>query len=85
MSLHSLPSVLNQSPSHLHSLSFDPPCALCNRSVPLEEAVTEEHGLAIHETCYLRKLGVQRAFSADRLFSHVPGKFSTICGPEAEQ
>jgi hypothetical protein len=61
MSLHSLPSVLNQSPSPLHSLSFDPPCALCNRSVPLEDAVTEEHGLAIHEACYLRKLGVQRA------------------------
>jgi hypothetical protein len=51
----------------------------------LEDAVTEEHGLAIHETCYLRKLGVQRAFSADRLFSQVPGTFTTICGSEVEQ
>jgi hypothetical protein len=40
-------------------------CSICNRPVSLENAKTEEHGLAIHEECYLLKLKLKRATSAD--------------------
>lgn len=84
MSLHSLPFLLNQSPSHLHSLSFDPPCSLCNQSVPLENAVTDEHGLAIHESCYLRKLGLHHAPAENGLLSWT-GTGTSLRGWEVEQ
>ena len=31
-------------------------CSICNRRVPLEEAKTNERGLAVHEECYVLKL-----------------------------
>jgi hypothetical protein len=37
------------------SMSYDnwlPQCAICKESVTLEESKTDEHGCAVHETCY---------------------------------
>jgi predicted metal-binding transcription factor (methanogenesis marker protein 9) len=31
-------------------------CCICSKPVPLEDAKTEEHGMAVHEQCYLLKL-----------------------------
>lgn len=35
-----------------------PICPICRKAVPLNSAKTDEDGLAIHEACYLVKLGV---------------------------
>jgi hypothetical protein len=43
--------------------STNPLCPICNQPVPLENAKTEEHGLAIHEECYLLKMQLERATS----------------------
>jgi hypothetical protein len=32
------------------------PCYVCNQSVKLEEARTDERGRAVHETCYAKSL-----------------------------
>lgn len=37
-----------------------PICPICNISVPLEKAKTDEHGRAVHETCYLLALKLPR-------------------------
>lgn len=37
-----------------------PICAICNLPVPLNSAKTDEDGSAIHEDCYLVKLGVAK-------------------------
>ena len=34
-----------------------PQCAICGESVELEESKADERGQAIHEDCYLFKLG----------------------------
>jgi hypothetical protein len=60
MSVHSLHSVPFHNQFSLSKHTFAPPCALCNQPVPLEDSKTDEHGLAIHEVCYLLKLGFQR-------------------------
>lgn len=33
-----------------------PTCPVCNERVELETSKTDEHGQAIHEECYVRKL-----------------------------
>jgi hypothetical protein len=33
-----------------------PVCPICNKTVPLETAVIDENGHAMHEECYLLKL-----------------------------
>lgn len=33
-----------------------PTCPICNEAVELETSKTDEHGYAIHEECYLRKV-----------------------------
>ena len=35
-----------------------PICSICNKPVSLNSAKTDEDGTAIHEACYLVKLGV---------------------------
>jgi hypothetical protein len=35
-----------------------PICSICHKPVPLNDAKTDEDGSAIHEACYLVKLGV---------------------------
>jgi hypothetical protein len=36
---------------------YRPKCALCKKSVKLEESKTDEYGQAVHEKCYVSKLG----------------------------
>jgi len=38
-----------------------PVCPICNASVSLETAKTDEEGTAIHEECYLLKVKLWRA------------------------
>jgi hypothetical protein len=38
--------------------SQTPICPICRKAVPLNNAKTDEDGNAIHEACYLVKLGV---------------------------
>lgn len=38
-----------------------PICRICNKSVVLESAKTDENGNAIHEECYLLKIGLKAA------------------------
>ena len=40
-----------------------PICLVCNQPVRLDNAKTDEDGNAIHEDCYLIKLGVKPGFS----------------------
>lgn len=35
------------------SKTIVPFCPICNRSVPLENAKTDDYGRAVHEECYL--------------------------------
>jgi hypothetical protein len=34
-------------------MSYEPPCAICEQPVKLEESKTDEHGHAVHENCYI--------------------------------
>jgi len=36
-----------------------PICSICNLPVPLNSAKTDEDGKAVHEDCYLTKLGIR--------------------------
>ena len=38
-----------------------PTCSICNMSVSLNEAKTDEEGSVVHEECYLIKVGVRQA------------------------
>ena len=40
-------------------------CPICNQPVSLESAKTDEHGLAIHEECYLVKLKPKHATESE--------------------
>ncbi len=47
------------SPSPAHTLSesqWSPECAICKKSVKLEESKADENGQAIHGECYVAKL-----------------------------
>ena len=48
-------------PLRIQRRNVNPLCSICNRRVPLEDAKTDEHGLAIHEQCYVLKLRLKRA------------------------
>lgn len=37
-----------------------PICSICHQPVPLNDAKTDEDGNAIHEACYLVKLGMTK-------------------------
>jgi hypothetical protein len=50
-------------PLRIQSRNVNPLCSICNRRVPLENAKTDEHGLAVHEECYVLKLCLKRASS----------------------
>ena len=41
-----------------------PNCPMCNKSVALESAKTDENGKATHEECYLLKIGLKAATAA---------------------
>ena len=45
------------------SRNANPRCSTCNRRAPLENANTDEHGLAVHEECYVLKLCLKHASS----------------------
>ena len=36
--------------------SLDLICHLCNKTIPVEQAKTDENGKAVHETCYVAKV-----------------------------
>jgi hypothetical protein len=59
MNLLSLPQISEDRTTVRHR-SFDPLCLLCTQPVSLENSKTEEHGLAIHEECYVLSLTRQR-------------------------
>jgi Flp pilus assembly pilin Flp len=42
---------------------MNPLCSICNRRFPLESAKTDEHGLAVHEECYVLTLRLKLASS----------------------
>jgi hypothetical protein len=42
----------------------DPLCSVCNKPVSLDNAKTDEDGAAIHEACYLVKIGVGKPLSS---------------------
>ena len=48
-------------------------CAICQKTVLLEVAKTDEDGNAVHENCYLSKLGLMRPLR-DRLQSLREGR-----------
>ena len=56
MILHSMPQTL---------LPPQPLCPICNLTVSLERAKTDEHGRAIHEECYLLKVKLEGATGSD--------------------
>jgi hypothetical protein len=47
-----------------------PLCPICEKPVPLEHAKADEHGHAIHEDCYVLKLQLEAASSANG--KHLP-------------
>ena len=47
-----------------------PICSVCNTPVPLSNAKTDEDGSAVHEACYLVKIGVTKPVSSHlKIFS----------------
>lgn len=48
-----------------------PICPICRKAVPLNNAKTDEDGNAIHEACYLVKLGVAPGAENDFKVSNV--------------
>jgi hypothetical protein len=48
-----------------------PICSICREAVPLNNAKTDEDGKAIHEACYLVKLGVAPRADDDVKVSNV--------------
>jgi hypothetical protein len=48
-----------------------PICSICNLPVPLNNAKTDEDGSAIHENCYLIKLGVAKPVTSHPKVSDV--------------
>jgi len=42
-------------------------CNICSKPVKIETSKTDEHGKAVHEGCYLLKIGVKRPPSKDKL------------------
>lgn len=46
-------------------------CSICNLPVPLNNAKTDEDGSAIHEDCYLIKLGVAKGVASHAKVSNV--------------
>lgn len=44
-------------------LRWTPLCCICYQPVRIENSNTDEHGLAVHENCYLLKLKMQRAIA----------------------
>lgn len=48
-----------------------PICSICHKPVPLNNAKTDEDGIAIHEACYLVKLGVSPGSEDDLKSSNV--------------
>jgi hypothetical protein len=57
-----LPASANQTPINLYNHhAFNLTCSICDQTVPLEIAKTEEHGLAVHEECYVLKLSMERS------------------------
>ncbi len=45
--------------SHLHQSVFL--CEICREHIPLEDAKTDEHGLPVHEHCYVARLTLEMA------------------------
>ena len=43
--------------SDSHSLTL---CSICDEPVELENSNTEEHGLAVHEECYVMKMQTEQ-------------------------
>jgi len=35
-------------------------CWICGHAVPLEECKIDEHGLAVHDKCYVAKLALEK-------------------------
>jgi hypothetical protein len=50
-------------PFRIQSPNVNLLCSICNRRVALENAKTDEHGLAVHEECYVLKLRLKLASS----------------------
>jgi hypothetical protein len=48
-----------------------PICSICHQSVPLSSAKTDEDGSAVHEACYLVKLGIAPRLENDLHLSKV--------------
>ena len=48
-------------PLPFHQSSPDPLCSICTKPVLLEKSKTDEHGLAVHEECYVLKLQLHPA------------------------
>lgn len=46
-----------------------PRCPVCNGPVSLEDSKTDEHGLATHEECYVKRICEKRPSQADALLS----------------
>ena len=56
MTPHSFPDISNTDLPRIYEHADSPICFVCKKPVPLETAKTEEHGLAVHEQCYLLRI-----------------------------
>ena len=43
------------------SLEPIPTCWICGKPAPLESCKIDEHGLAVHENCYVTRLALEMA------------------------
>jgi hypothetical protein len=51
-----------------------PICSICQRPVSLDNAKTDEQGDAIHEDCYLIKLGVAKQPNSSQRVQCIPSE-----------
>ena len=47
-------------------------CNICSAPIPLETSKTDEHGKAVHEDCYVRKMKFRSLPSPGRSFPFSP-------------
>jgi|SRR5579872_101953 len=57
----------NKALKETEALAYKSRCPICGKPVQLETAITDEYGKAIHDDCYLLKLRLKQAGSANPL------------------
>jgi hypothetical protein len=62
----------------IRSKQWLPSCCICNTAVSLETSKTDEHGQAVHEECYVLKVGSTAEFAGDARYTRSPANRAAL-------